>query len=401
MQGISGTNMKAGAPAGNTPAQAPDSAIGNPGGGTGGLLTKEKDATGAASDAQFGDLWKQLQTRYGAKADKPREIKKNLGKDDFLKIMITQMKNQDPSKPFDADQMAAQMAQFASVEQLQNLNQSVGKMVNNGQPLERLAMTNLIGKTVTIDRERFTHNENETSALGYGLVRDAKNVKLKIISEQGGEAVFEKDLGPQKAGEQTFVWDGMKTNGLATKAGGYIYKIEAVDVSDRPIAMESRGQSKVVGVAFDGPEGTLLVGDAKNPQKITMRNVVRIDTSGDAPAAIPGARSMASALQGQGVPTNGAAANHGEASPQGANAAPQGAGAAAKNGLQGNWIQFQKGEGSKNLDSTAMNADARKALEAYESASAAKGSDGKNVSAEKSEKTAEKGFPSGLSSDEN
>jgi flagellar hook assembly protein FlgD len=401
MQGISGTNMKAGAPAANTPAQAPDSAIGNPGGGTGGVLTKEKDAKGSASEAQFGGLWKELQTRYGAKPDKPREIKKNLGKDDFLKIMITQMKNQDPSKPFDADQMAAQMAQFASVEQLQNLNQSVGKMVNNGQPLERLAMTNLIGKTVTIDRERFVHTENETSSLGYGLARDAKSVKLKVIAEAGGEAVLEKDLGPQKAGAQTFVWDGAKTNGMSTKSGGYIFKIEAVDENDRTINMDSRGQAKVVGVAFDGPEGTLLVGDANSPQKITMRNVVRIDSTGDAPA-IPGARSMASALQSQGVPTTASgAAPNGEA-------APQGAAPAAKNGLQGNWIAFEKGVGSKNLDGTATSSEARKALEAYESANAKAGtanaeksSDGKNVSAEKSEKTAEKGFPSGLSSSDN
>lgn len=382
MQGISGTQMKAGMPAAEAPTRNPDSAAGGPG-GVGGMLNTQKDAKESSAE-KFGDIWKNIQSRYGAKPEKPREIKKALGKDDFLRIMITQMQHQDPSKPFDAEQMASQMAQFASVEQLQNLNQKVTKMVDGGQPLERLAMTNLIGKTVTIDRERFVHNENETSSLGYALTRDAKNVKLKIIAEQGGEAVFEKDLGPMKAGAQTYVWDGSKTNGMTSKSGNYIFKIEAVDASDRPIMMDSRGQARVVGVSFEGPEGALLVGDQNNPQKITMKNVIRIDTAGEhQQAAIPGARTMASAMAEQGVQS-----------------APTG-NPAQKSGLQGNWIAFEKGVGSKNLDPSGLSAEARKALEAYESANAAKVSDGKNSVDEKNEKTAEKGFPSGLSSDEN
>ncbi|MBC7384550.1 MAG: flagellar hook assembly protein FlgD [Cryobacterium sp.] len=336
-------------------------------GGSEGVLNQAKDSKDAQTDAHFGDLWKQIQTKYGAKPDKPREIKKTLGKDDFLKIMITQMKNQDPTSPFKAEEMATQMAQFASVEQLQNLNSSVGKMANSNQPLERLAMTNLIGKTVTIDRERFTHNENETSSLGFGLARDAKSTKIKIVSEQG-ETILEKDLGEYKAGAQTFVWDGAKTNGMPVKSGNFIFKIEAVDANDRAIAMDSKGQSKVVGVAFDGPEGTLLVGDANSPQKITMRNVIRIDSTEEgAAAAIPGARSMASALQLQGVPMASAAASQ-------MNAASRG----TSPGL-------------------AMGTEARKALDAYE---AAKASDGKNSAVQKSEKSAEKGFPNGISSED-
>jgi flagellar basal-body rod modification protein FlgD len=405
MQGISGTKMKPGMMEGNGPTQAPDAGINTPG-GVGGELNRQKDSKTAQTDAQFGDVWKQIQSRYGAKAEKPREIKKTLGKDDFLRIMITQMKNQDPSKPFDAEQMASQMAQYASVEQLQNLNSNVSKMVNNGQPLERLAMTNLIGKTVTIDKERFVHSDNEASSLGYNLARDAKNVKLKIIAEQGGEAVLEKDLGPLKAGDQTFVWDGAKSNGLAAKPGNYIYKIEAVDVSDRTIAMDSKGQAKVVGVAFDGPEGTLLVGDANNPQKITMRNVIRIDTSdgSGAQAGIPGARSMASTLQAQGM---GQAMQPGMAAPQGTAiqaAGQQGGGPAQpKSGLAGNWVSFEKGVGSKNLDASSMSPEARRALEAYESARAdtAKSADGQIAAAENNENQAEKGFPSGFSSGEN
>jgi flagellar basal-body rod modification protein FlgD len=368
MQGISGTNMK-GAAALQSPgldAHA-DEPLASPG-GEGGLLNAQKDAKESAGAEKFGDLWKQIQTQYGAKPEKPREIKKVLGKDDFLRIMITQMKNQDPTNPFKAEEMATQMAQFASVEQLQNMNQSMAKMANANQPLERLAMTGLIGKTITIDRERFSHNDNETSSLGYALERPSKETKIKIISEQG-ETILEKDLGPQKPGEQLFVWDGAKTNGMPTKSGNFIFRIEAIDDGGRTIAMQTKGQAKVVGVAFDGPEGVLLVGNANSPQKVTMRNVIRIDTAGEGQAAaIPGARSMASVLQSQGIAQ--------------AAQAPQ---AAAE-------------EAPMPRTNAQPGSEARKALEAYE---AAKSTAGKNTATEKSEKPAEKGFPSGFSSGDN
>jgi flagellar basal-body rod modification protein FlgD len=396
MQGISGTQMKGvAALQGSAPQPAAEPL--STSGGEGGLVNNNKDAKESAATEKFGDLWKQIQTQYGAKPEKPREIKKTLGKDDFLRIMITQMKNQDPTNPFKAEEMATQMAQFASVEQLQNMNQSMSKMANANQPLERLAMTGLIGKTITIDRERFAHaSDNETSSLAFALERPAKETKLKIISEQG-ETILEKDLGPQKAGEQTFVWDGAKTNGQATKPGNFIFKIEAVDAGGRAIPMQTKGQAKVVGVAFDGPEGVLLVGNPNSPQKITMRNVIRIDSAGGPEVgAIPGARSMASALQTQGASSSDATKSL-DGAGEGSEPSPQGA-VPAKSGLNGNWASFEKGAGSKNFDPATANTEARKALEAYE---AAKSTGGKNPPDEKSENSAEKGFPSGFSSGDN
>ncbi len=371
MQGISGTTTKGAKALQSQPLQANE--VETPG-SAGGVLANTKDAKSASTEAKFGDLWKNIEAKYGAKTEKPREIKKTLGKDDFLKIMITQMKNQDPTSPFKAEEMATQMAQFASVEQLQNLNNSVSKMANGGQPLERLAMTNLIGKTVTIDRERFSHTDNDASTLGFSLSRDAKSTKIKIISEQG-ETILEKDIGPMQAGEQSFVWDGAKTNGMPTKPGNFIYKIDAEDVGGRPIAMNSRGQSKVVGVAFDGPEGSLLVGDANSPQKITMRNVIRIDVSNAGETnGIPGARSMSSALQAQGI---GAPTLPKEPSPQGQ--------------TQGFDLNHLSGG----------QVDSKKALDAYGAATLAAGKNSPTSILENNEKSAEKGFPSGFSSGDN
>ncbi len=77
-----------------------------------------------------------------------RSPQHELGKDDFLKLLITQMSNQDPTDPMDNTQFIAQMAQFSSLEQITNLNSNFDKM--NGMLTSAQAL-NTIGKTVTLD----------------------------------------------------------------------------------------------------------------------------------------------------------------------------------------------------------------------------------------------------------
>ena len=293
---------------------------------------------------------KQFQAKFGAKAEKPREIKKTLGKDDFLRIMIQQMKNQDPTKPFNADEMAAQMAQYASVEQLQNVNQNIQKLQGDNKVSERMAMTRMIGKIVTVDRERFPHTEGQNDSLVYNLPKDAKEVKLTITSETG-EPILEKDLGALKSGEQSFSWDGAKQNTIQSKTGGYVFKIAAKDSQGNAMQINAKSKGKVVGVGFDGAEPFLLVGDAKNQQKVTMKNVAEID---EAPAQpiLPFGNPVA--IQAEQAAAAGAP-KPGEAPQAPAN----------------NFFSFKKGEGSQNLDANGLPPEAQAALARYQALNAA------------------------------
>ena len=238
---------------------------------------KQIDAKGSATEAKFGDVYKKMQAQYGDKtAQKPREIKKSLGKDDFLKIMVTQMKNQDPTNPFKADQMATQLAQFTSVEQLQNVNQNLGKMSSQNKPMENMAMTNLIGKRVTIDRERFPHVEGQGDNLNFTLPHDAATVHVSIVND-AGESVFDNDLGANNAGEVNFTWDGLRSNSIPAKGGTYLMKVAAKDDRGKAVDTNPRTTAQVIGVSFEGNEPIFLVGDAKHQDKVTMKNIVRIE----------------------------------------------------------------------------------------------------------------------------
>jgi flagellar basal-body rod modification protein FlgD len=341
-----------------------------------------RDKNNAETDPQFGDVLKRIQSQYGAKAEKPREIKKTLGKDDFLKIMITQMKHQDPTSPFKAEQMAAEMAQFTSVEQLQNMNQSLQKMTAQNSS-DRMVMTSLIGKTVTVDKDRFPHLEGQNEALTYTLPRDAKSTHIALISETG-EVVLEKDVGPAKKGDNVFQWDGLKSNTLPSKAGNYILRVEAKDEHDNPIPTDPRAKAQVIGVSFEGTDPVLLVGDTKNPTKITMKSVVRVELDSPPAFASPSARQAGSATSAQ----------------------------ESGDGGKPSFIAFKKGEGSSTLDPSTASPEVAAALAQYgkdanalakpefrpiaQTGARAGAQPGSENAAPENREPVQKGFPNGL-----
>ncbi|MGK5081694.1 flagellar hook assembly protein FlgD [Bdellovibrionota bacterium FG-1] len=345
------------------------SSAGTNAGVTNGAPAREKDRTEAETAPQFGEIIQNIQAKYGAKPEKQREIKKTLGKDDFLRIMITQMKNQDPTNPFKADQMASQMAQFSTVEQLKNMSDSMAKLTTANQPLERLAMTNMIGKTLTVDRGRFPHTEGQNEQLGFGLPKDATQVSISLINDQG-ETILQKDLGKMKAGEGSFTWDGKRSNTLAAKTGTYMIRVDAQDENGQKLETNSQTTARVIGISFEGAEPVFLVGDNKHQEKVTMKNIVRID--GESPGG------------------NGPALG---ASPSGApvNVAPPAKSSPA-------FFSFQKGVGSSNLDPSSVPPEMQKALAQYhaQGVPANPAQLGPKSGPPRAQPVEEKGFPNGL-----
>jgi flagellar basal-body rod modification protein FlgD len=307
---------------------------------------------------QFGEVWNKILAQNGGEAPKPREVKKNLGKDDFLRLMITQMKYQDPSKPFEMEKMGSELAQLSNMEQLQNLNTTIKQIVNQDKPLERLATTHLIGKTVVVDRDRFPHIEGKSELLHYNLPRDAQQVSVAVV-DSTGEVMVEMDLGAVKKGENSFNWDGKKSNTLPAKSGTYVTVVRAVDSNGLPIELPKTVGTQVIGVSFEGNDPILLVGDPSHPDKVDLKQVSRIvENSGQ---SIPGAIPLSQVAPVQPV--------------------------SAQSG-QKNFFSFEKGVGSKALDMTQLAPEAKRALDAYEQ------------QAREAQQETQKGFPNGLGQSE-
>ena len=232
----------------------------------------------------------QIQARYGEKPKEARVAKKALDKDDFMRIMITEMRHQDPTKPMDSDRMATQMAQITSVEQLKNVSNAIEKMADKNSASDRLAMSGMIGRTVTVDKGRFTHQKGTISPINFELPEDANQIKITILNEQG-EEVATRELEPMKSGSNVYSWDGITASNTQTGSGTYLVRVDAENAKGAKIKVDPISKEKIVGVSFEGGDTHFLVGDSKSPQKIAFKNVVRIESE-----SVPGGKSLRSSV---------------------------------------------------------------------------------------------------------
>jgi flagellar basal-body rod modification protein FlgD len=112
----------------------------------------------------------------------------SLGKDDFLKILMTQLQNQDPLNPMQDTEFISQMANFSSLEQMTNLNSSIGTFIKQSQQNQFMQAALMIGKTVTYSDE--SGNENTAVVKSVSLKDGVTNFQLdndaksSIISSQ-------------------------------------------------------------------------------------------------------------------------------------------------------------------------------------------------------------------------
>lgn len=237
-----------------------------------------------------GKVLERISREYGKAPEKQREATKKLGKDEFFKLMVTQIQHQDPLKPYQNEQMAAQMAQFTSLEQMVNMNQNLEKLAQSQQPLHNLGAANLIGKYVTADSSRLQHTEGKYSDINFELPADAAKVHLTIINDKG-ENVREIERTNVTKGPLKIEWDGKKANNMMAATGNYIVQISATTDTNKPVQVKTTNTQVVHGVAFEGKETVLLTGDLTNPTKLLLRNVSKIidaHSPGSAPQGVAG-----------------------------------------------------------------------------------------------------------------
>ena len=224
----------------------------------------------------FNNAWNKIQSKMGMKPSNPREVKKNLNQEDFMKIVIAQMQHQDPTKPFDSDKLASEISQIASVEQMKDMSMAIKSLGDKNKPSERLAAAGLIGRTVTVDQSRFIHEKGNIQNLEFNLPMDAAKVKIVIIDEKG-ESVKTEDLGSMGKGINSYNWNGIKKNTLHADSGSYRFIVEALDDRDTPIRLERQKKLRVIGVDFIGDKPVFLVGTKNNNFRVDFNQISRIE----------------------------------------------------------------------------------------------------------------------------
>lgn len=145
--------------------------------------------------------------------------------DKFLKLLVTQLKNQDPLSPMDNAQVTTQIAQLNTVTGIQDLNksmQAIGGTLNSAQVVQSTA---LLGKSVLTQGNAITFS-GQPVGFGFDMAQGADNVNVNIINALG-QTVSTQNLGALKSGLQTIEWDGKGDDGRAVPAGNYTFAVQA------------------------------------------------------------------------------------------------------------------------------------------------------------------------------
>lgn len=185
----------------------------------------------------------------------------SLGKDDFLRLLMTQLQNQDPTNPMDSQQFAAQLAQFNTVEQLTNLNDGMTSL-NNTQQAVGNAMSNtmaasLTGKVVKGQSDALQVTPGKNTDVQFNLSGVAADVKL-TITDDSGNVVRTVDLKNRASGDQSWKWDGKNDNGNQLPEGTYHVSIDATNGSSA-VKSYSYVEGKVSKVQYSKNGVSLLV----------------------------------------------------------------------------------------------------------------------------------------------
>ena len=179
----------------------------------------------------------------------------------FLSLLTTQLRNQNPLDPLDTNQFTQQLVQFAGVEQQLKTNDTLTSLLVSSQTATASSALGLVGRTITAD--------GDTSKLEDGKavwnLNSAKDATGKVtVRDSSGAVVFTGDIS-LKEGDQTYEWDGKKTDGSKAPEGLYTLSIEAKDVDGNAVNITSEVSGVVDGVDLSTGQAILLIGDLRIP----------------------------------------------------------------------------------------------------------------------------------------
>ncbi|MBK1734834.1 hypothetical protein CKO15_05930 [Halorhodospira abdelmalekii] len=197
--------------------------------------------------------------RVSGSRDKDEKDRQSIGHEDFLELMMVQLKNQDPMNPQDPSEMMGQLAQFATASGIHQLQSDFSSFFEHMRSDQSLRAAQLIGREVLTEGDKgYLPEEGELQAL-LQLEQSAPNLTIEI-QNQAGERVYYEQLGEVQEGERPFSWDGTNDDGRRLPSGQYRVRAYVEDGEDR------RSVSMLVGA----PVTSVSMGQGGRPPQLDV-----------------------------------------------------------------------------------------------------------------------------------
>ncbi len=186
-----------------------------------------------------------------------------LQKDDFMKLLLAQMQNQNPLDPAGNTEFVAQLAQFSSLGQMMEMNTNLEKTLENNtrmaEAVNNAMMISYFGKRVSAESDSFYYDGQNPVELQFSLDSATSTGTLKIFDENG-TAVRSIPLDAMNSGDNTIEWDAITGIGTNALAGVYSFSIEAFDILNNRVEFTPVFSGVVDGISYKDGKAHLKVG---------------------------------------------------------------------------------------------------------------------------------------------
>jgi len=196
----------------------------------------------------------------------------SLSTTDFLQLIVTQLKNQNPLDPTDPTQFMSQLVSYASYDQQTQMNSNLTSMVSSMNSLLTSNGIGYIGQTVEAKGDTTPLTDGQAS-WGYSLSSAAATVNI-IVKDQDGNTVY-TTTGDTSAGSHTFTWDGTTDSGSTAPDGDYTISVGAANASGSSVLNYTSVIGKVTGVDSTSGTAQLLIGDTT----VALTSVIGVKSS--------------------------------------------------------------------------------------------------------------------------
>lgn len=201
-----------------------------------------------------------------------------MGKDDFLKLMMAQLAQQDPTAPVDSSAFVAQLAQFSNLELMQNQSQSLDSIVMAQTAGNQLSAAALVGKDAIFHTDTVAFDGTTPAAISGTIGAGASQVTV-TVADSAGKTVRTLQLGAVPEGPLATAWDGRDDNAVTLPKGTFTVSITAADTSGKAVSATNWGRGRINGVSFEHGYAELILGD----RRIKLSDVLQLNESEPTP----------------------------------------------------------------------------------------------------------------------
>ncbi|MGH6944650.1 MAG: flagellar hook assembly protein FlgD [Geminicoccaceae bacterium] len=178
----------------------------------------------------------------------------------FLRLMTTQMKNQDPLEPLDGTQFVTQLAQFSQVEQQVKTNDRLDSLLAALTRSDAEVALGFLGRTVETASGRVELEAGEPTKFAFETGGPAKKA-VAVVTDASGAEVRKFEVGADAAGRHEALWDGLDSSGAPAVPGVYAIEVQIYDDAGKKVIQKlpALTRAKVLEARFDDDASRLLL----------------------------------------------------------------------------------------------------------------------------------------------